>query len=157
MAKVSKRGKRWVVRWRDPDGTQRLRGAPDKATADQLCKDIERADALGRKWEPEGLRAPTRVGEAIRCYLEDEARTLKGRTLVRYGEALGYALACWGDLAIEDLTSAHLKALWSWLKDPKNARHGKARGDGTCAKHLEVVHLWWAATAAKSCRTRSSM
>lgn len=57
MASILRRGKRYLVRWRDPDGVQRVRTAPDYDTARRLSVDVERTVALGHRWEPADARA----------------------------------------------------------------------------------------------------
>jgi integrase len=57
MASISKRGKKYIVRWRDPDGIQRTRTVPDYETAKALVRDTERVNALGKRWEPEDATA----------------------------------------------------------------------------------------------------
>ena len=57
MATWAKRGKKYIVRWRDPDGVQRTRTVPDYETAKALARDTERVTALGKRWEPEDATA----------------------------------------------------------------------------------------------------
>ncbi len=57
MASFSKRGKGYVVRWRDPDGSERGRKAPDYETARKLAREIERVVALGHAWQPADAHA----------------------------------------------------------------------------------------------------
>lgn len=52
MASISKRGTKYIVRWRDPDGTERIRTVPDRTTAVDLRRDVERCVSLGTRWEP---------------------------------------------------------------------------------------------------------
>lgn len=53
MASYQKRGKKYLVRWRDPDGVERNRTVPDLQTAKELAREVERVTGLGRRWEPE--------------------------------------------------------------------------------------------------------
>lgn len=53
MATFAKRGKKYLVRWRDPDGSERGRTCPDYETARKLSIEIARVVALGRAWKPE--------------------------------------------------------------------------------------------------------
>lgn len=57
MASLEKRGRKYLVRWRDPDGSQRTRTAPDHESAKALRREVERASALGHRWEPPDARA----------------------------------------------------------------------------------------------------
>lgn len=71
MASITKRGKKYLVRWRDPDGSERGRTCPDYDTAQRLRREVERVVALGNAWSPEDARtAPAlieidRAGEVI--------------------------------------------------------------------------------------------
>ena len=57
MASRLKRGRSYLVRWRDPDGRERGRSCPDLDTARRLQLEVERTVALGRRWEPPDARA----------------------------------------------------------------------------------------------------
>ena len=46
---IRPRGKKFQVRWRDPDGTQRYKTCPDRRTAKQLIREIERVSKPGRR------------------------------------------------------------------------------------------------------------
>lgn len=149
MAKCTKYRGRWVVRWRDLSGKQCMRRAPDKTTGDRLEREIERALALGRDWEPESARKAARVAEVMRLYIQERAQTYAGGTLLRTSESLEYAKACWGDILLEELTKAHLNQLWAWLRDAANSRkhkhggHAGQRSLDTVAKHVQSVQTWW--------------
>lgn len=52
MASFSRRGKKWLVRWRDPDGVERNRTVADRETAKELARQVEHTVGLGRRWEP---------------------------------------------------------------------------------------------------------
>lgn len=153
MASVTKRRGGWAVRWRDPDGTQRLRTCPDRATAQALARDVDRRVALGHRWEPADIRPRARVGEAMTAYLADRSRVLAPRTVVRLSEALGYAVDCWGDVPLESLTRSHLADLYAWLRvggrrDADGNQTDRGRTESTCAKHVQAVQAWWAWVAA---------
>jgi hypothetical protein len=53
VATFAKRGKKYLVRWRDPDGAERGRTCPDYETAKTLAREVERTVALGKAWRPE--------------------------------------------------------------------------------------------------------
>lgn len=143
MATITKYRGAWSVRWRDADGQHR-RKCPDKGTAEELRRDIERAHALGRRWEPQTSRAPTRLGEALTAYQDEIARTSSRHTIKRTGESLEYARQLWGpQLPIGELERGHLSQLWAWLREPANGRHGKQRSLDTVAKHLTTLHSFW--------------
>ncbi len=144
MASLAKHRGKWTVRWRDLRGRQHRRPCPDKATAERLQRDVERAHTLGRDWEPEATRQATVVGVALTAYLHDRSRVFSGHTIKRTGEGLEYARQLWGhDMPLADLTRKHLSELWAWLRLPETGRHGKQRDLDTCAKHLGTLHKFW--------------
>lgn len=106
MASIRKRGRKYIVRWRDPDGTERIRTVPDFDTAKKLQRDVERTVALGRRWEPADrhalpeLAVITRVeGEEritaglVHDYLADRARLFGSETVRSYSRALALFVA----------------------------------------------------------------
>jgi integrase len=53
MAHIEKRGEKWLVRWRQPDGTERARRCPTRKAADALKLAVETAVSCGKAWHPE--------------------------------------------------------------------------------------------------------
>lgn len=93
MASIAKRGKRYIVRWRDPDGVERIRTVPDFDTAKRLQRDVERTAALGQRWQPAVQAAAPElavidgdeiVGGLVEDFLTDRRRTLRPNTMVQY-------------------------------------------------------------------------
>lgn len=85
MAAISKRGRKYIVRWRDPDGVQRTRTCPDHETARQLARDVEQTVSLGRRWDPEdahplpSLMELDEHGDAIGGLFPDFLAAARGR------------------------------------------------------------------------------
>jgi integrase len=150
MATIKKYRGAWSVRWTDRRGQHRRR-CPDKETAKELVREIERAHSLGREWEPAASREATRIGEALTAYLGHVARVSQSaHTIRRTGESLEYARALWGeDMPLRALTADHLERLWTWLRDAetsrrfKNGGHAGQRSLDTVAKHLTTLHTFW--------------
>lgn len=67
MASYSKRGDRYQIRWRDPDGTNRAYTCPDLKTTKGIVRQIEEAVALGETW-----RSPKEVDPPSLIRLCDE-------------------------------------------------------------------------------------
>ncbi len=90
MASIDKRRDGFRVRWRDIRGNARSRQCPDKKTAKQVQREIERCIARGEDWSPDRRRsAPLLVGPKgwLSLYLADRTRvwsasTKKTRTYV---------------------------------------------------------------------------
>lgn len=143
MATITRYRGAWSVRWTDRNGQHRRR-CPDKRTAETLQREIERAHALGRIWEPASARAPTRLGEAMTAYVKARAADLAPSTLLRATDTLTLAKRSMGaDLPIAELSKHHLEGFWAFMRDPSTSRHGKGRTLDTCKKHLQSFHTFW--------------
>lgn len=77
--------------WRTLDGRRRNWPCPDRRTADKVCREVERAHAIGEEWDPAAPRGAPTVPEAMKDYLQSLARarspnTVRGarRTLERF-------------------------------------------------------------------------
>lgn len=151
MASIHKRGAHWRVLWRDPDGNQRSRSCPDAATAKDLLRDVERALALGKRWEPSGLRAPPEVRMIAAKYLEESSRLHAPKTTLRYGQILE-EWCCWlgrehhidrqGRATPSTFTRGMLAAYHAHLL-AGTGRHGHPRSQSTARKHIKDVRLFW--------------
>lgn len=152
MASIHKRGGVWRVMWRDPDGKQRSRTCPNKATAEELLREVERVGALGHRWEPSGLRERAGFSAIAKAFLDDSERLHCGKTTLRYGQILG-EYTRWlvkfghldrsGTLNATTFTRSTLAAYHAYMLGP-TGRHGHPRSPSTAAKHLRVVQLFWA-------------
>lgn len=151
MASIVKRGKKWLVRWYDPDGERRTQTCPDKRTADELARAVERARALGRRWEPEEVRAPARpdlslaaVGQA---YLRSQGIRLRKTTLERYAVGLDLLqrfMDSRGDKDLTVLSRSFIEAGVAWLNAGED---GRTRKIATSHKTARIwLGFWsWAA------------
>ena len=148
MASIEKRGRRWTVRWRDPDGEQRARSAPDKKTAEALKREVEAAVALGQRWEPRGARPRARLREVADAWLVSCATRIKGSTLRRYGQLIeafvGWVEGAQGERVGPEVLSVRLLEDWhAHLRSPGSARYGYDLGEATVHKHLVVAQAFW--------------
>ena len=151
MASISKRGKGWQVRWRDPDGQQKARQCPDHTTAVRLKRSVEQACAEGRRWRPEDARPRPDVPTVLRAYLLDRSISRAPRTINRYASNLEI-FKRWlrqrqgprGRLETE-LLSKHLLTEF-YLDLASGGRHGRGRNLDTRRRIvLDVVQAWeWA-------------
>jgi integrase len=158
VASVTKRGKKWIVRWRDPDGTERIRTCPDKVTAEALSRDVERLKALGRRWEVEvRVVVPPLVAETIdpetgkrratgglfRDFIADRRRTCAPDTIRHYETALGWFFD-WLTARHPgvELTPKHLtlSALAAWYDD---LRRDGTRGIARTRLVIGAVQSAW--------------
>jgi len=148
MASVAKRGKRWTVRWRDPDGGARQRTVATKATAEELRRDVESAVGRGERWEPRGARPEPLVRAVAAAWLRARAVRLARRTLIRYGQ-MAEAFVGWLEtregkgVRMRAFSRALLEDYWRELTAGSSGRWGGDRAVSTARKHLEVVRLLW--------------
>jgi len=80
VAYIRKRGSRWQVRWRDPDGQQRNKTCSDLRTAQRLRRDIEQTVELGLRWEEPDRDPAKALEEVIDAWLIDSQRTKRAST-----------------------------------------------------------------------------
>lgn len=166
MASITKRGEKYLVRWYDPDGTQRGKSVPNHATAKKLQRAVEEQVALGKAWEdPDSRSAPTLLdwsltraadakpedepdrtitGGVFRLYLIDAARELAPgshvvytRALVRFVEFVAKRTRRKVPTA-KDLTRDALSAWWAEL------RHVEGLAISTCNLYVTAVNEAWA-------------
>jgi integrase len=149
VASIHKRDDKWQIKWRDPDGAQRSRTAPDKKTADRILRDVERVVAEGRKWSPEATVQRVRLtgeGGLIERFLIDAGRSRKPGTMRLLVTRLGM-FSDWligrteGDPGPEALSRAALADYYEHLRAAPTPRG--ARKIGTVRDHLEVVQRFW--------------
>lgn len=146
MASIIKRGKSYQVRWRE-GGVARAASAPDRRTAQELQREIERCVALGRSWEPRGAREELTVDDALRRYILEVKRALAPATAVRYAQELEAFRAFLGErkprgkIGLDVLTQALLGEFWEWAE---HGRHGRPRSVATRRKLIQGVQRWWA-------------
>lgn len=141
------RGK-WQVRWRDPDGVERSRLCPTVATAKELQAEVDAEAALGRRWEPRGLRSQLGLRGEMTAFIADKGRVLQPGTVERYARALEMFTRMLGDLRTERISASGmsrdlLKEFWAWLRSPSTGLHGKQRSEDTARKNVEVIQIFW--------------
>ena len=148
MASIHKRGAKYLVRWRDPDGTERTRSCPNRATADELRREVESAHALGRRWEPSAAAVALSLTDAAKLYLEHRAARKAGRTLENDDQAIAQFKAWLADkhprqrrFSVEHITMTALSEFDAELRQRFSVRTANARTLG--------VRRWWAWLAAR--------
>ena len=151
MASITKRGTKWMVRWRDSFGVQYTRTCPTKKSADTLRLQVEVEQAHGRDWRPE-VDNPCEVIDlegVLTAFIEHRSLRLRGTTLRRYGENLDLFVRFLrvgqpdGTLTPALLSRARLESYYAWLVRPENGLHGSAREADTARKIVEVAQLAW--------------
>lgn len=148
MASIEKRGNRYTVRWRDPDGALRRRSFHSLAAAKEHKKEVEDCVAAGHRWEPRDARPLPDLGFAVTAYLTHLHTRARPRTVLNVGHALqNFAVFLGGDLSkkkLGELSQALLERFYLWLGKPDTGRHGKARSLDTRKKNVEIVQTFWA-------------
>ena len=151
MASITKRGAKWMVRWRDSFGVQYTRTCPTKKSAVDLRLQVEVEQSHGRDWRPEvdEPRKVTDLEDILTAYIEHRSLRLRGATLRRYGENLDLFLRFLrsvqadGTLTPGLLSRARLEGYYAWLIRPENGLHGRGREADTARKIVEVAQLAW--------------
>lgn len=143
MATYERRADGWSVRWRDPDGTSRRRQVPDAAARDELARDIERAHAAGRRWEPVSRGDPT-LQEVTAAYLREQRRIWRPNTY----ESADISLSLFESWTLDRIRRKHvglnalsrslLGAWWDHLRDERGVRVVTAN------VRVRAVERWWA-------------
>lgn len=148
-------GTTWAVRWTTLAGGRKFRKCPDRRTADDLALEINQHLALGREWSPQPTRGRALVEDLTADFIADRSRSLRPRTLKRYGKALDLFERFLHERSpdtvyVDQLERSTLAGFWAWLRDPTTSRHAKTgkqvkpRSEETCKKHIEVTQLLWA-------------
>ena len=145
MANIEKRNGKYRVRWRE--GCQaRSKACPDKRTAEELRKQVERCEALGTRWEPRTSRSEPTLEEAIAAYLKEQGRALVRRTTATYGERLLIFLRFLrlkyprGPIYLDVLDKQLLGDFWD---ASAVGLHGNPRSIATRNKLVQNVQRWW--------------
>ncbi len=132
MASIRKRGNKYRVMWRDPDGRQRGKTCPNLTSARSLKLEVEMSVAVGRRWAPvHEVGLPDLIvvdqgqitGGMFFDFLEDAGRrfatgTMRHyrRALLRYAEHLR-ASRPRGRLTVDLLSRASLASWYEAMKE----------------------------------------
>lgn len=148
MASIDKRGAKWRVRWRDPDGGARSRSCPTRRAAQALQREVEEAVALGRRWEPHQPRVSPRLVEVAAAYLHDRARVCQPRTIVATGSRLQNLLRAYEaqgipEPTLADLSREALSDAWVWMRTPGTGAKGKGVSVRTANGNLGTWEQLW--------------
>jgi integrase len=148
MASIDKRGKGYRVRWRDPDSGPRSRQCPDHRTAKRLQREIERAVAEGRRWEPDCTPAVVGLEEILKAFITDSHRHNRPTTVDRYAYTLEM-FRRWlkgqvGARRAQKPSVLTQKLLGDWYDALGSGKwEGRERAAATCRKAIEVVQIAW--------------
>ena len=141
----------WVIRWRDPDGSQRTHHRERKKDADALAADVDDALALKRCWSPRRPHVEVDLEAGVSAYVIDIARTHQPSTVQKLGRNLALFLRfleetergfAWSVLSRQTLADYHM-----WLSSSTTGLWGNARAPVTVKRLVEVVQTawkWWA-------------
>ena len=142
MATIRKRGRTWSVRWKD-GGRQRERSCPDLVTAKRLRSEIERAKALGDKWEPADLQAEPGLRELLAFYIQDRERVLVESSI----KVIDKSVVLWTRwletrhprkrLTPDAFSRASLAGFYD------NLRNERGSAVSTCRKRIQHVQQAW--------------
>lgn len=143
MASISKRGAKWIVRWRDADGAQKTRTCPTKAAATKLRLEIETEQSLGRDWQANTVREVPCLSDIFGEYLKHRALRLSPNSIRIYSYELQWFLD-WlreqgheGILDPKVLSRALLEAYYAYW-------HEKGVAVNTARQHVARVQVAWA-------------
>ena len=146
MAGITKRGDKWLVRWRDPDGSQRGRSFDTAKAAKAHAIEVSEHTAPGVRWEPRDARPAPRLGDVARDWLTDAARNYAPGTLTQHAHRLdlwlrwlqdreGVRTKLWPSLLTYQMLSAFHAEL--------DGFEGKGRTESTRNKYDATVQLLW--------------
>ena len=142
MASITKRGKKYLIRWRDPDGEQRARAVHRLGPAQKLRREIEDAVDLGRRWEPAESRALPGLAGMMRAFSDDRIRTKRPNTVVgdmaalqQFRQFLATKYPRSRQTA-DMLTRAHLVSFDAGLRDT-------GRSTPTANKRTQTIQRMW--------------
>lgn len=147
MASVRKRGERWQVLWRDPDGTQRGESFASKRAADAHKREVEDCVAAGRRWQPPDAGKASHVDEMTAAYIRDRARLLAPNTLAKHATILDlwrrWLPGATSGMRGETILSREmLGRFYDYLRSTPS-RLGKPRTDRTCQAYVLTVSEFW--------------
>lgn len=151
MASIEQRGKRWLVRWRDPDGTQRARSCRTREAARALQREVEDCVAAGRRWEPRDARATPGLREVAEQWLIAQARLLAPSSLVAYGIQVE-TFVRWAErrtprAPVTVLSVRLLEEYWDYVS--ASGSRGRTRGVGTARRYVEIIQQLWSWAAGR--------
>lgn len=148
MASITSRGRKYIVRWRDPDGQQRTRTAPSLRAAKALQIEVEEACTAGKRWEPPKPGELPDLPAIHRAFLVEASRLYAESTVYRYGvildvweawlrERISKRKRMTPDLLSRRLLGEH----YDWLLS--TGLHGRPRSPSTAAKHISYISVVW--------------
>ena len=142
MATIRKRGRKWSVRWKE-GGRQRERSCPDLPTAKRLRSEIERAKALGQRWEAADLQAEPELKKLLAFYIQDRERVLAESSIDVIDKSL-VLFTRWLEhrfprqrLTPDSFSRANLAGFYEYLHRDRSC------AVSTCRKRIQHVQQAW--------------
>lgn len=146
MASVARRGKVWVVRWRDGGRGSRahqLTRSTERA-ANALAEEIERAIERYGRYEPARAGGPSTLKAVLDAYIADSKRKHAKNTSRNYARYLLTFREWCGDIDVDRLSFALLSEYQLFLANPVTGRHLHGRGHNTISQHFSCIEGAWA-------------
>lgn len=152
MASIEKRGKRHLVKWRDPPnhgGGHRTKSCPDRATAEEVQRQVERDYALGLRWAPgEAPEAPM-IEAARDAFLKFRGARKRANTLVNDEVAIAQFVDFLRERSprsrgfrISELSNTSLQQFDLWQRG--RVTRDATIGPRTANARVLAVRRWWA-------------
>lgn len=148
------RGRGVEVRWRDPDGTERTRSAPNLRAAKALQREVEDAVSLGRRWEPRDASAAPDLPAVLAAYVRSRARSKESGTVQHDAYTLDVFLRFLraehgAQLPLTLLSRATIERWYDYVRRTPGKNKSTAPAESACQKYVRrVERAWeWAADA----------
>jgi len=142
MASYSKRGGRYQIRWRDPDGTNRAYTCPDHKTTLKILRQVEEASALGEPWvSPREAQQPSLI-ELCDAYIAEGRRLRAAGTaeqrriaIANFLQFVGASATQWRGL--EEMTKARLSGFYDHMVAVRKC------SDVYAGEQTRKIEAWW--------------
>lgn len=142
MASIRKRGEKYDVRYREPDGTERTRTCPSLPSARALARKVDEARALGHRWEPGQATTPPGLTEARDAYTKWRSTRKRANTLEGDEVAMNRFIGWLKGRRMKRVDALTIDLLLEW--DEEN-RSGPGRVSARSANHyIQRVRHWMA-------------
>jgi integrase len=142
VASYSKRGNRYQIRWRDPDGTNRGYSCPDLTTTKKIVRQIEEYSALGRVWRsPREVEVPSLI-KLCDEYINETKRLKAPGTAEQREIAIANFLRFLGAdethwYGPDDLTRSNLSGFYDYMIGERKCSAVYA------GEQVRKVERWW--------------
>lgn len=143
MASYSKRGGKYQLRWRDPDGvTNRAYTCPDLRTTRKVLQQIEECESLGETWRSPKETRPPGLIDLCDAYIIECRRLRAGATADQRETAIANFLRHLGCddkhwRGPREFTKANLAAFYDYLVQTRKT------GGAYASTQVRMIELWW--------------